>query len=1155
MPQDCQNIVTDLKLVREGVSQEQRMSEALKPSYIPVDERRPEHHIVFAQAYAAYLNYFDNSTPPIKNWQAFFSDDTTVTLAVLATQNVADYQKKIKESIDYLRDSKNKNEEDDLKKKHSELYSYVGNLAWGLEQLKERLPQKPPLKITLQNLIKNQLATGFARLKAYYKTGKAEDLIRKNITLDFTVLNNRAALFGKITGKPFSKDWEVNPVTTNESVYGNGLPDTFTKLNHFANHNLVTEIFERFLRAFSRVVNEAKVQLEKSYNEQNDHQPHFALFLAFVRLMELAREQTNTLTGRHLDFYYRDILQLREKPAEAGHVHLLAELLKNVDSFDIPKGTLFKAGKDEKGNEVFFKSDRELVVNQAKVTALKTIYRKEKRLYGLPITNTDDGLKPELTSPDGAWYAFKNERYEGLETKEKEPPRDEIGFAVASHYLWLSGGGRIITLSVKPSTAAHCAAFFTVEKGWLEKTITSQNNQFTINLEGDDEAIVPYNAKTHGYAFDTDLPVLMIKLKQDKQNPAGLYDFLKDEILPDLKLTVAVTGLKDLAVSNDFGPVDIAKPFQPFGALPQAGSSLVIGSKELFQKEYTSAGLNLSWQPAPKPYPATSAPSINVTLLEKNQWSDEGKTDTSPFEDFIEIPLKSGVYRADLDFTENEIFDAVSKNGFVKISLNQVFGFTQYQTDLAKYLIAQAKNPEQEDITDPGTPPVAPTIDALSLTYEAEDREPQFFHVTPFGQNKVEKPITLFPQFEVSPGKEESEAEFYIGITALNPPQNLSLLFQVADGTADPLVKKPKPHLFWSYLSNNTWIPFKKDEVNDTTGELLRSGTVMLTFSNENKATDDNTLMPTGMFWVKIAVKEKSNAICKLIRVAAQALRATFDDRNNDASFSAKILPAETISKLEEPQAAIKKIEQPFASFGGRGKENSATFYTRVSERLRHKDRAVALWDYERLILEAFPSVYKVKCLNHTRYEPNEGGGIYNELAPGHVTIVTIPNQQFQKSINPLEPYTSLGVLDEIETFLRQHVSCFVELHVRNPAFEAVKTDFKVKLKEQTDETYHINLLKEAITRFLSPWAFGGTNPTFGGKIYKSALINFVEEQPYVDYITDFKLMDRDGIDQNEIEPSKAISILVSVPKNIHVIVPVVESPTLANSSKCLCES
>ncbi len=79
--------------------------------------------------------------------------------------------------------------------------------------------------------------------------------------------------------------------------------------------------------------------------------------------------------------------------------------------------------------------------------------------------------------------------------------------------------------------------------------------------------------------------------------------------------------------------------------------------------------------------------------------------------------------------------------------------------------------------------------------------------------------------------------------------------------------------------------------------------------------------------------------------------------------------------------------------------------------------------------------------------------------------------------------------------------------------------------------------MEEAITRFLSPWAFpGGGSPSFGGKIYKSVLINFVEEQPYVDYVTDFQLFhtflddanEQQTVEKNEVEGSKAVSILVS---------------------------
>ena len=142
-------------------------------------------------------------------------------------------------------------------------------------------------------------------------------------------------------------------------------------------------------------------------------------------------------------------------------------------------------------------------------------------------------------------------------------------------------------------------------------------------------------------------------------------------------------------------------------------------------------------------------------------------------------------------------------------------------------------------------------------------------------------------------------------------------------------------------------------------------------------------------------------------------------------------------------------------------------FYRRISERLRHKDRAIDLWDYERLVLEAFPSIYKVKCLNHTQYEPAESqgsgpcsGGVYRELAPGHVTLVALPNLRGQVQRDPLKPYTSLGVLSDIQAYLAQRCSGFVQLHVKNPQFE------EVRIICNRDETY------EAFTERLK--ALGG---------------------------------------------------------------------------------
>jgi hypothetical protein len=274
----------------------------------------------------------------------------------------------------------------------------------------------------------------------------------------------------------------------------------------------------------------------------------------------------------------------------------------------------------------------------------------------------------------------------------------------------------------------------------------------------------------------------------------------------------------------------------------------------------------------------------------------------------------------------------------------------------------------------------------------------------------------------------------------------------------------------------------------------------------------------------------------------------------------------------------VKAIVQPFETFGGRGQEVAAAFYTRISERLRHKDRSVALWDYERLILEAFPQVHRAKCLPHTQFQPAKAAQLatseqsqntdelakYRELAPGHVTIVVVPNQLQHNLHDPLRPYASLGLLNEVETFLRARTTCQATLHVRNPQFEEVNTEFRVRLMPGYDQTFYLKKLQQEITRFLSPWAYSeGANPVFGGKIYKSVLINFVEERPYVDFVTDFVLRHtyfsedkRQNIitgDLSEIEPSKAVSILVSVPENGHIITVITEADKEEIRPKCPC--
>lgn len=1283
MANDCNQNTNPLKLIHEGTRQDQRFLAELDPAYAPVDAHKLQHALVFAKAYARHLQFYDAGHNVTGTWEDFFGGNDAVLLAIAATQDIGYYQNALKTSFDFLNNrinaasgadsSAEKNRKDNALKQHLGcLFSAIASLAAQLDQLKSQLSEQNPLRPVLGNLIRSQLAISFRNLIAYHKAFPGTDPVFADARPELVILGASAGVFRAVEQAGFSSDWitgdhanwsdYVAAIAPDASLYGSS-EDVFERLNHIATHNLFTAIFDQFLKAYARSVGDAQQALQNNLSHRNDHEPHYALFLAFLQLFEHARAEVNTLTRRHLDFYYREVLKLKEKPAEPGQVHLLVELARQADTHLINRDTLFKAGKDASGKEVVYAADRDFVANRAKVTALKTVYHHSDagetglknqhngRLFASPVADSDDGLGAKLTSADHSWHPFFNKIYSLGALSEIRMPKAEIGFALASHYLLLSEGHRTITLTFPAplpdrigSTDLLC--FVSGKKDWIPVTASlPHKQQIVLTLDGSAPAITPYLAKVHGYNLDTDLPVLLVKLAHNPGRDFA-YDKLKTLRLNQILLTVAVNDLKTLTVSNDFGPVDTSKPFQPFGALPVSNSSLIIGCKEAFQKRLVECTLKLKWQNPPAPYPDAKDVEIGVEFLRAGTWKEikdlqfpvtgsQLKLTADLSRAFADIPGFSTsttiddacssrpsandpnsqattiTHTTDLsqlfddapDLSAPMPFDTASRHGYLRLKLLQDFGQRQYEQALIDYITGSASGTanvtgsaaaKAAGVTGSAAkpkpvPPVGPFISELTLDYTAaqlltfksldqagfENRQARFFHLAPFGQAeqhpflKIAAPdpaIYLLPQFKQFTDTASQAAEFYIGVSDLNPGQNLALLFQLAEGTADPLSVKPKPqHIHWSYLRDNEWLDFAANAIQDGSHELLHSGIITLQIPADASAA--NSLLPAGQYWIKAAVASESDAVCRLQQVAAQGLTATFSNRDNDPAFPVTALAAGSIRKLAIPDAAVKSIHQPFPGFGGKGAEQADAFYTRASERLRHKDRAIALWDYEHLILEAFPQIYQAKCLNHTCYDQDNGRNIYRELAPGHVTVITVPNQQFHNERDPLRPYTSLGLLEEIKTFLQKRLPGTVQLHVKNPQFEEVEARFKVCFNSGLDKGFYTSRLNQAITRFLSPWAFTEDgSPNIGGKIYRSVLLNFVEELPYVDYVTDFQLAHRypaqsgDGAetetsiaDNAVITGSKAISILVSARQ--HTITPIDPVQQSSTGAACPCES
>lgn len=1235
-------------LQRGGTDQQQRQLAALKSDYVSIDERDYKEWIVFANQFAGFVKYFDVNNNQTNNWQPFFNSDISAILGTVAIQDINEYRLAIKEKFDAIHNPANKTQTDFLRTNLNALFSGILSLTLALDSYCIQLPESSPLKAIIANLIKTKLQAPFASLLTFYKSAYSSNplltLVKESDNTKWIILNRGAQNPQAIlTSESVSPLWLngsaslhdlYNSLTPNPKVFGPD-PAVEKKIIHLSRHNLFTGIFDTYLQTYTRIINEAESQLLVTLTNDSTHTPHYALFITFLKLFKYAKQSLNTLTQRHLDFYYKEVLKLTPKKASASHAHVIIELAKQVDEFMLAKGTAFKAGKDGLGKDVTFTLDADTVFNKASVAKLMSIYRGDEkdnigtvinkgRWFASPVANSADGLGAKLKSLNGEWHPFYNKEYFDGALSAIDMPKAQIGFAIASHYLFLNEGKRAVDLnlefadsnqSLPLTTTVDC--YITTAKGWFkvpdeQVSIKQQDagpkklSKVSFNLKGNDPATANYNRALHGGTFKSALPVVKIYLK-NLDTAIYQYDQLKDLILKSVEVVVAVgdnltysesdTGLKQLFISGDSGPFDASKPFQPFGATPKSGAAFVIGNQELASKKGAAFLINIEWEKFPAnvleiTYPNLSgAIAASAKQLSNGVWSNSQDIlliTGNIASVVLTIADKAAIKLADeavVDYNDPYTsYDSKSTRGFIKLTIGTDFGFDAYQKAQIEYLIALANPWNTKTLVAPYKP-YTPVIKAINIGYTASSifnisannqkdfdaRSIQYYHLSPFGEAEQSKTLNpgesvfMLPQFNHAEENSLADdvAEFFIGLDNLAAQQSVNILFQVLEGTSDPVVSIYKKLISWNYLSNNQWKAFTDQQVVDGTAYLRQSG--IISFQVPEGATTDNTIMPAGYLWIKASISiptdptapagsNKPGAVCKLLNVLAQAAQVTFADNGNDPAFLSSALPGNTISKLVNAQTAIKKITQPYPSFGGKPVEDNTHFYVRVSERLRHKDRAITIWDYERLVLEAFPEIHRVKCLNHTKYE---NGKLYED-APGYVTVITIPDLTNHNEINPLRPYTNADTITQIQAYLQQRISCQVNLNVNNPIFEEVQLVFKLKLYEGRDYSYYSKLLKDSITRYLSPWAYGQADDVqFGGKIEKSVLINFIEAQYYVDYITDVQLFllgsDPNIMpqDQEEIEATTSISILVSVPADKHNITEIPDVAAAQNNSKC----
>jgi hypothetical protein len=1150
-------------LKRDGSSQTGRFPAALAKDYFKIDERGLEELLDFTVRLAAEVK-FHGVTVGEPDWQPFFKNDPSVVLAQVIRYPLGEWKLAAEAIIDDVRQLvkaiRARNSAVLQPEEKDRLLAAIDLLAKGSPTLASPITSLQSWVSRLQNAL--QFQTDLANTEKGAVKRQKEDLEGLKIRLNQSYMQP------------------------------NELSEALEKV-----HTTMGRVSSALGTILGNLQIRSKQQFGRSLSDYASHGPHLGLFIAFLQVFQHAKDRLNEILPAHLDFYYREVLRFAPKEATPEKVHLIAALSAQASQLLLPAGTAF-ASSDKRQ----YATTEDWVFNRAQIGKLLAV----QRARGLFALEQGKGELSGLGWPAHEGLAKIRPATVGWALSsqvlrmQSGRRRVQIGFALLPNSnepkldVWRN--------PTKADRLGMTVSISTVE-GWKSVPITdarllppypgdavdhfiepiNQDSELLfleLTMDADFPPILGCDAALHGEGWNTVDPVVKLEMEIGGAE-AWCYEFLTKAIVLDWNITVAVCDQQPL-MENDQSGLDGSKTFAPFGTQPAINNRWSINIQEAASKQnLRELSLNWFWgqlnaNEIPEYFAGyaenlgievkTSEFASQMALYHGDRLTQEiglrelygvtstrkrrirfGGISTENHEKLEDIPV----------FPNLPAPNAIAgvRDGFnLQFTLTGppiAFGHQHYalayanaSKKLQKLHVESLNNPG-EGLNDSKVkfpnPPITPTITNVRLSYLATDGGTalekfgtvKFYHLSAFGYAEESKreSLHLFPQYPLG-------AALYIGLVDAVPQSQLNLLVQMRSGSGDP--ELPLPAVNWQYLQGNSWQAFLPSEIlaDDTLG-LRQSGIVR--FNIPPTADYDHQLLPSGFIWLRLEAAVHAAALERIEALHVQAAVVTL--QTSLGSTSSGQLNGHQLSKPVQYVAGLKEVKQPYGSFGGAKAASEQQFQAQVAERLRHKNRSIAILDYEKIVLEHFPAVSKVKCINHAAPKGALKNGVAlqhdNELSAGHLTVVCIPKTPNVLASNPLQPRFGRDVLGTIRDFLQAEVPPFVTVHAVNASYLEIRLSGQVVFKPHVDAGIGMGMLHTAIARYLCPWAFEeGEEIHFGGKIHRSQLLNLIEQQPYVDVVANFK-MGAAGYAADEELIAATTSRMVLVPAQTQVLVAV----------------
>jgi hypothetical protein len=655
-------------------------------------------------------------------------------------------------------------------------------------------------------------------------------------------------------------------------------------------------------------------------------------------------------------------------------------------------------------------------------------------------------------------------------------------------------------------------------------------------LGADFPAVVPYDVIVHGSDGGAgSCPLLRFEL--NSEGYLYPYGLLRGLPLAKAQIDVSVRGHRSLVLQNQLGPLSAAAPFQPFGPLPASGSYLVVGSAEAASKRLTGAELVLEWGGLPRvagglrayyagyedePFddvrcalsvmadgrwqPSEVQGPPQHVLFAGNPAGRHGRI--APIEVVDLAPLLHLQHPLPPAAVQAFAYSPGVTGGFFRLTLAEsefAFGHRDYPRQLAAVLTynSQSRYLRRREALPPPNPPYTPVVETVSLNYTASatvqatpaPAGEAFLRLHPFGWEAArggsEGGDLLLPPLDYS-------GNLYLGLSGERLRAPLTLYFHLVED-ALPMAGRHARKISWAYLVDNKWQPLPPHAIcADSTQGFLRPGIVTLALPADIDRT--GTVMPAGLYWLRVSCEDDLNKFCQLYSVHPHAVQVWREEESAPAAAPPRI-EAGTIRRPRHAIPGLGRITQMTASSGGRPAEDREQLRRRSAERLRHKGRAVTAEDYERLVLERFPEIDRVKCFPNLSLATPLGGA-----SPGRVLVVPLPPFESQGHVSVL-PRLNGDLIAQVHAFLAQRVAPGVALEVANPFYQRIQVRCTVRLAPGVDQGWYVNMLDRVVSDFISPWNPAGNTSPFGWIIRQHDIESFILAQQGVLGVSEFSML------------------------------------------------